>query len=164
MVVRILTLFTLAFLISACSSSGKLTATGPTAQLLSSYESVKLVFKTTANNSADIVPDLRGSIVGQLLGAGRFHRVVTGDEAADVVISLDITDYRRVGVAERVFIGIAAGPNRLTVAVSATDGKTGAVIRQFQATGESAAHPLSSEAGYADALRELSKEVMLGMN
>jgi hypothetical protein len=164
MIGRISALFSLILLVAACTAGGNYKVTGPSSELRTSYDSVKLVFKTTATNSADIVPDMRGAIVGQLLGTGRYTRVVGPNDPADLVLNFDITDYRRVGVAERVFIGVMAGPNRLTVLVSATDGKTGAVVRQFQATGESASHLLSGEAGYADALREVAKQVAIGMN
>lgn len=151
-------------LIAGCSAGGNYKVTGPSAPLASSYDTVKLQFKTTANNSGDIIPDMRGAILGQLISGGRFKRVAADSDPADLVIELNITDYRRVSTAERFFIGTMAGPNRLTVVVSVTDGKSGAVLRQFQATGESAAHPLSGEAGYSDALREISKQVMLALS
>jgi hypothetical protein len=164
MIARIVALFSLVAILAACNASGHIQATGPSAELKPTYDAIKLVFKTTATNSIDIVPDMRGAIVGVLLSTGRFKRIVAETDPADLVLNLDITDYRRVGVAERVFIGAMAGPNRLTVMVSATDGTTGAVVRQFQATGESAAHPLSGEAGYSDALREVAKQVLVGLN
>lgn len=164
MIGRLFPVFLLIALLAACTAGGHLQATGPSSEMKANYDDVKLVFKTTATNSGDIVPDMRGAIVGQLLGTGKFKRVVGPNDPADLVLNFDITDYRRVGVAERVFIGVMAGPNRLTVKVMASDGKTGVVIRQFDATGESASHLLSGEAGYGDALREVAKQVALGLN
>jgi len=163
MIARIFAIVLVVVLIAACSSSGSYKATGPSSAMQASYESIKLVFRTTATHSEDIVPDMQAAIVGQLLSMGRYKRVVAASDAADLVLTLEITDYRRVGVAERVFIGAMAGPNRLTVIVSATDGRTGAVLRQFQATGESASHPLSGESGYSDALREVAKQIQLAL-
>src|SRR5579862_9486090 len=157
MISRLSACFSLIFLVAACAG-GNLKTTGPSTPLPASYQSVKVVFQTTAKNSTEIVSDMRGAILGQLLGDGRFTRVAGPDDAADLILNVDITNYRHVEVVERVFMGVSAGSNRLTVAVSVTDGQTGAVLRQFEATGESSAHPISGEAGFSDALRQVAKQ------
>ncbi len=149
--------------LAGCTAEGAYKTTGPTAPLQPSYDSVKVVINASAPQSPEIVPDLRSAIVGQLISMGRFRRVVGENEPADLVVKLDIINYQRVTVVDRLLVGVFAGRNRITCNVSVTDGKNGTVIRAFEAAGASAAHPLSSEAGYADALREVAKQTALGL-
>ena len=149
--------------LAGCNSGGQHRQLGPVTALEASYESLKLVITPKAAKSAEIVPDLRASVVGQLLSTGRFRRLAGESEDADVVVTIEVTDYQRVSVAERVLVGVLAGRNRIAATVTVTDGRSGTQLRGFLASGKSAAHPLSSEGGYADALREVSKEIMLGL-
>jgi hypothetical protein len=163
MIARMMFLCSL-ILLAGCSSDGRHRQIGTGSALQDSYESVKLVISPTAANSTEIVPDLRSSVVGQLLSTGRFRRLAAANEDADVVVTVEITDYQRVTVAERVLVGALAGRNRIATKVTITDGRSGERIRGFEASGRSAAHPLSSEGGYSDALREVSKQLMLGLS
>ncbi len=150
--------------LAACSSSGQLKVLDPAAQMAPSYDSAKLVLQASATDAAAVIPDIRGAVAGQLFASGRFHRLAAESEASDVVITVKINEYARVETVERVVAGVLAGRNRVGAEVVVTDGRTGAVLRHYQAHGESASHPMSTEGSFSDAVREFSKEVAVGLS
>ncbi|HYM02822.1 MAG TPA: DUF4410 domain-containing protein [Stellaceae bacterium] len=157
-------LLVLSLALAGCASEGELKVDSQSSPLQSSYESVRVAIQPTAKDSQEIIGDVRSSVVGQLLSSGRFHRISADGEPADVIVTVDIVQYERVSVGERILVGALAGRNRVSARVTVSDGRTGSVIRRFEAQGKSAAHPLSSEAGYTDALREFSRQVLLGLS
>jgi len=156
--------FVILLALVGCSSGGEMKLNTSAYQLQRSYESAKAVVNPKAEDSQEIVDDVRGSVAEELLSSGRFHRIAGANEPADIVVTVDIIEYERVTVGERILVGVFAGRNRVRANISLTDGRTGTSLRSFQAYGKSAAHPLSSESGYTDALREFSKEVLVGLN
>ncbi len=56
--------------------------------------------------------------------------------------------------------GVPAGSNELKAAVTLNDAATKAVVTVFDVSGESAAHPLSSENGMDDAIREAATKIV----
>ena len=125
--------------------------------------SVRLVFSATAPDSDEVLPDVRSAVLGQLLSGGRFSKVVVADEPTDLVMTIDIVKYAKVSVGERLLIGAMAGRNRVNLAVKIVQPGSDSVIEAFEADGKSAAHPLSSESGLSDAVREAAKQVAAGV-
>ncbi len=150
--------------LAACSSSGQFKDLGQAAALAPAYDSAKLVLQVQATDAAAALPDIRGALAGQLFASGRFHRLAAADEPGDLVITVKINEYAKVETVERVFAGVLAGRNRLGAEVLVTDGKTGSLLRHYEAHGESAAHPMSTEGSFSDAVREFSKEVAVGLS
>lgn len=150
--------------LTGCSAGGDMKLVSTEAQLQRSYESARVVVIPKADDSKEIASDVKATVAGDLLSSGMFHRIAGANEPADVIVTVDIVEYARVTVAERILVGVFAGRNRVKADIELTNGKTGAVMRVFEAYGKSAAHPLSSEAGYSDALREFSKEVLRGLS
>ena len=56
-----------------------------------------------------------------------------------------------------------AGPNGLDASVQLRDEKVNQVVMSFDVEGTSASHPLSSEAGLDDAIREAANEIIKGL-
>jgi hypothetical protein len=56
-----------------------------------------------------------------------------------------------------------AGSNSLNAAVTLYDQATNTVVTAFDVVGESASHPLSTESGLDDAVREAVSEIMLAL-
>lgn len=163
-------LLAILLVLAGCSSSGELKVNGTPGKLQNNYESAKLVINPKAASSAEIVDDVRSAVTEQLLSSGYFHQIASANDPADVIVTVDIIDYKRVTVGDRILV--AAIPilglgspqqNRVVARVALADGRTGSVIRSFDAIGSSATNVLGGEAGYSDALREFSKEVLLGL-
>jgi uncharacterized lipoprotein YajG len=160
---KLLALLLPIILLAACSSQGTYTSLDQSSALKQSYETVKLTITPTAENSAEIVPDLRAAIVGQLMATGQFHRMVTANEPADLQIAVDIIDYRQVATVERAFGGAFAGRNKVKVRVTLTDSNSNTVIKSFEAEGESSAYAIN-EGAFSDAIREVTKQIGIGIS
>ncbi len=136
----------------------KVLSSAPTASL-PAQPSVRLVVNPVDKDAADVLPDIRAAILSQLEATGHYSRVTLGTEKTDIVMTVDITKYSKVTVGERLLVGVFAGRNRVDVHVKIADAATNATIKEFEAEGNSAAHPLSSESGVSDAVREVAKEI-----
>ena len=75
---------------------------------------------------------------------------------------LPLLQFAKVTVGERLLVGTLAGRNRVNLTVQITQPSTNTLVEAYEANGESAAHPLSSESGLSDAVREAAKEVAAG--
>jgi hypothetical protein len=138
------------------------TATKPTN--LPASPSVRLIVTAGADGADEVLADVRSAVLGQLMSDGRFSKVVVANEPTDLVMNVDIIKYAKVTVGERMLVGALAGRNRVNLAVKITQpGGGGSVIEAFEADGESASHPLSSESGMSDAVREAAKELAAGV-
>jgi len=149
--------------LSACSSSGSLTMTsGGSVQDLPASPTLRLVVNPVVGDSDEVLSDVRSAILSQLMATGRYTSVVTAPVPTDLVITVDIVKYSKVSVGERLLVGLLAGKNRVHTDVKITRTSNGALVKSFHAEGNSAAHPLSSESGISDAIREVAKEVASG--
>jgi hypothetical protein len=150
-------------LLVACSSGGDLKVlSSGAASGLPAQPSLRLVVNAVAPDSQDVLSDVRAAILGQLEATGRFSRVTVSPEATDLVMTVDIVNYAKVTVGERLLVGVLAGRNRIGTTVKVAQTANNTVIKSYEANGESAAHPLSSESGLSDAVREAAKEVAAG--
>jgi hypothetical protein len=152
--------FGLGCLLAACSSGGDIKVLSSTpATNLPAQPSVRLVVNAVAKDSGDVLPDLRAAILGQLLSNGRYSKVSVGPEPSDLIITVDIVKYAKVSTAERILAGALAGRNRVGTNVKIVQPSTNVTVKSFEANGESASHPLSSESGLSDAVREVAKQI-----
>jgi hypothetical protein len=150
-------------LLVACSSMGELKAvSSATGTNLPARPSVRLVVNPVAKGSEEVISDIRAATLAQLLATGYFSRVVVAPEETDVVVTVNIVAYSRVTAGERFMWGALAGRNRIATQVKMVQTSTNVSIKSFEATGESGAIPLVSEAGLSDAVRELAKQIAAG--
>ena len=115
--------------------------------------SLRLVVNAVAPDSTDQLLDIRAAIFSQLSASGNYAKVVLDNEPTDLVMTIDITKYAKVSVAPQLFADLGGE-------VTVTQTATNTVIKTFEADGASAAHPLSSESGLSDAVREMAKQVV----
>ncbi len=155
------TIFLMAVFLAGCSAEGQIMvhASAP-ATNLPANPSLRLVVNAVAPDSTDQLLDIRAAILSQLSATGQYSKVVLDNEPTDLVVTIDITKYAKVSVGERLLVGALAGRNRVGGEVTVTQTATNAVIKTFEADGASAAHPLSSESGLSDAVREMAKQVV----
>ena len=150
----------LAAMLAACSSGGnmKVLSSG-TASGLPAQPTLRLVINPVDKDSQEVLSDVRVAILGQLQATGTYSKVTVGNEPTDLVMTVDITKYAKVSVGERILAGALAGRNRVGTQMKIVQASNNVTIKSFEADGESAAHPLSSESGLSDAVREVAKQI-----
>ena len=155
--------FGLSCFLAACSSGGdiKVLSSAP-ATNLPAQPSVRLIVNAVAPDSGEVLADVRAAVLGQLEATGHYSRVSVGPEPSDLVITVDIIKYAKVTTGERILVGALAGRNRVGTNVKIVQSATSVTIKSFEANGESASHPLSSESGFSDAVREVAKQISAG--
>ncbi len=151
----------IAVFLAGCSAEGQLSMqSSAPATNLPPNPSLRLIVNAVAPNSTDQLLDIRAAIFSQLSATGQYGKVVLDNEPTDLVMKVDITKYAKVTVAERLLVGAFAGRNRVGGEVTITQTATNTVLKSYEADGSSAAHPLSSESGLSDAVREMAKQVV----
>jgi len=147
-------------MVAACSSGGnmKVLSSAPVAGL-PAQPTLRLVVNPVDKDSDEVLADVRSSLLGQLQATGYYSKVVVTQENTDLVMTVDITKYAKVTVGERLLVGALAGRNRVGTQVKIVQSSSNTTIKSFEAAGESAAHPLSSESGISDAVREVVKQI-----
>ena len=144
-----------ALLVSACSSSGTLTLKTPKDGSIPQGKVVALKVQAPADqDSQDAANRMRDDLFGRLVAEGVFKQVVQADQPADYRLTMNLSGVEEVSQTARIFLGVLAGSNELKADVTLTDAKSGATVEAFQVTGASASHPLSSQNGIEDAVRE----------
>lgn len=166
---RVFPLFALlAVILSACSSSGELHKQQGLSAPISQQAVVSL--KVTAKNEDLKDEDVRETLqrfqnrlYGSLLSQKVFAQVLPFGQPSHYTLLVDLSGIDKVSTISRVLIGVFAGPNELTANTALLENTTGRTMTQFVATGESATHPFSSEAGMEDAIREAVSQVVKGL-
>jgi len=153
-----------ALILSACTAGGDMQVTSVQAPpLLPAHPSVRLIVHPVVANANDIVPLISQALIGQLGATGRFSQILAYDAPCDLWLTVEITKVAKVESYERYLIGPLAGRNRIDVTVRITDPFSGAVLKTYNAEGNSAAESvLSGEGGMADAIRQLALQVAVG--
>lgn len=152
-----------ALFLAACSAGGSFTVQSSAKPAnLPPSPSLRVAVNPIADGSDEVLADVRSAIVAQLISTGRFSRVVVASEPTDLVMDADIIKFAKVTVGERILVGTLAGRNRVNLSVKIVQPPANTLIEAYEADGESAAHPLSSESGLSDAVREAAKEVAAG--
>jgi hypothetical protein len=154
-------------LMSACSSSGTLTVTQPKTQGIPPGQTVSLAVELDVAEPLpvhqEVATRIRERLFGRLVSDGIFRAVVHAPEPADYRMDVKIRGAREVSTGARIMLGAMIGPNTTTVAVAVRHEATNQLLTAFEATGTSAAHPLSSEAGLDDAVREAVVKIIEGL-
>jgi hypothetical protein len=150
--------------LSACSAGGDLQVTSvQPPPLLPAHPSVRLIVHPVVADANDIVPIISQAVIGQLNASGRFAQVVAYDAPCDLWLTVEVTKVAKVESFERYLIGPLAGRNRIDVTVRITDPYSGAVLKSYDAEGNSAAEAMfSGEGGMADAVRQLAVQIAYG--
>ena len=142
-------------LVAACSSSGKLNITHEKVGAIGANKTVSLNIVQGADvGSTRVVQRLRSELFGRLVAEHVFSQVVHTNETADYKLDVVVVEGTAVSGAARVLLGVFAGSNRLKCNVTLIDQGTGQTRTAFQVEGVSASHPMSSESGLDDAVRE----------
>lgn len=146
---------------AACSSSGSLEVKTPKAAAIAPGHSVALnVTSAGDEESRDAAHQMRIELFGRLVAEGVFRQVVAAGEPADYRMDVALSGVEEVSQGARIFFGVMAGSNELKAAVTLYDAATNTVVTAFDASGESASHPLSSESGMEDAIREAASKII----
>ena len=154
-------------LVSACSSSGTLTITQPKTQSIPPGHTVSLAVELDVAEPLavhqEVVTRIRERLFGRLVSDRIFKAVVHAPDPADYRMDVKIRGAREVSTGARIMLGAMIGPNTTSVVVAVRHQATDQVITAFEATGTSAAVPLSSEAGLDDAVREAVGKIIEGL-
>ena len=153
----------MAGLLTGCSAGGNFNIQSSAKPAnLPALPSLRVAVNPKAEGSDEVLADVRSAIVAQLISSGRFSTVIVANAPTDLVMNADIEKFAKVTVGERILVGTLAGRNRVNLTVQIIQPSTNTIVETYEATGESAAHPLSSESGLSDAVREAAKEVAAG--
>ena len=149
---------------AACSSSGTLKMKTAKSAAIPPGHSVALDVTSAADeDSRDAAHRMRVELFGRLVAEGVFRQVVAVGEPADYRMEVALGGVEEVSQGARIFFGVMAGSNELKAAVSLREAAAGALITAFDVSGESAAHPLSSESGMEDAIREAATKIVTAL-
>lgn len=159
----------LVIVLAACTSSGTLEMRQPFAGGLPPERTAALSVAPFLPPDASVeerreaekaARDLRTQLYGRLVTEGVFKQVVPPGEPADYFMNVEVLTARELSTATRFVAGLFAGPNSLRAQVRVRDPATNRLLAEFDVTGESAAHPLSSESGFDDAVREAAVKIV----
>jgi Domain of unknown function (DUF4410) len=142
-------------MLAACSSSGSIEMKQPKTAAIPAGKVVALNVTAPADeDSADALHLIRNELFGRLVAEGVFKEVVAAEEPADYRMDVVLSNVDEVSQGARIFFGVLAGSNELKAAVTVIDAATAQPVTSFNVGGESASHPMSSENGLEDAVRE----------
>ncbi len=158
---RRLLAFGLIVALMGCSSSGTIEMKQAKTTTIPPGKVVALnVTAPVDDDSTEALHRMRGELFGRLVSEGVFKQVVPVDESADYRMEVNLSNVEEVSQGARIFFGVLAGANELRAAVKVTDSATNQVVTQFAVAGESASHPLSTESGLDDAIREAASKII----
>lgn len=154
--------------LSACSSSGALKVSQPFTQPITAGKSVAVSINTAANvekdeDTAKVSRQLKEYLFTKLVTDGVFKSAVLTPDKGDYDLEVSISAVRVVSDAKRMLLGVMAGPSSIETAIMLKNSENGNVITAFNAEGSSAAHPMSSQVGYENAVREAADHIIKGL-
>ncbi len=154
--------------LAACSSSGTVEVQQGLSDSIPPGKSVALTIEAISGDTdADEVEAARrlmtNELYGRLVAEGVFAQVVQAGQPADYRMKVVMSGIDEVSQGARIFLGIFAGANELVADVTLTNNLSEQQIAQLTVAGESAAHPLSSESGLEDAVREAVTKIIEGL-
>lgn len=163
---KVSVMLSLVFL-SACSSSGTLTIKQPLVEQIKNDKTVSILVKTDLKESDEdslkAVSGLREKLYATLVSEGIFKSSVLAPNKADYSLEVDVKGVRFVSTAARLAFGVMAGASTIETEVLLKDMATTKVVAEFKADGSSASHPLSSETGPENAVREAAKNIVAAL-
>lgn len=151
--------------LSACSSSGTFKVTQPYTEPITAGKSVTISINTAANieqseDTKNVSRLLKEYLFTKLVTDGVFKSVVLPPDKGDYDLEVNILGVRVVSNTARLMVGVMAGPSSIETEVKLKNPAIGKVITAFNAEGSSASHPLSSQTGYENAVREAADNVI----
>ena len=150
--------------VSACSSSGTIQVSQPKTSAVPPGQIVALdITSSPDEETREAAHRLAGELFGRLVSEGIFQQVVQAQQPAHYVLNVEVSDVREVSQGARIFFGVLAGANKLRASVSLYERASSQLITAFDVEGESAMHPLSSEAGIEDAIREAATKIVFAL-
>lgn len=155
----------LVFGLAACSSSGTIEVKQGLSEDIPPGKIVALeVDAITEDSDADEVAEARqrmsSDLFGRLVAEGIFAQVVQAGQPADYDMTVVMSGIDEVSTGARIFFGVFAGADELVADVALQNNASQQQIAKFTVTGESASHPLSSETGMEDAVREAVNKII----
>jgi hypothetical protein len=153
--------------LSACSSSGTFTVKQALVEPIKNDRSVSILVKTdlkeSDEDSVKAVSGLREKLFATLVSEGVFKSSVLAPNKADYSLEVDIKGVSFVSTAARLAFGVMAGSSTIEAEVLLKEMTTNKVVTEFRADGSSASHPLSSETGPENAVREAAKNIVAAL-
>lgn len=154
--------------LTACSAAAKVQMTQPKSAAIPSQSVVALEVVPGGNEAGDedteaVLQKLRSSLFGGLVANGLFKQVVQPAETADYKMQITVNGVRTVSQGARIFLGVLAGENEFSARCLVTNFDTGDKVTDFTVTGESAAHPLSSENDMDDAINKVVEKIIASL-
>ena len=119
--------------------------------------------KENKENSVRMIQRLRTELFGRLVSEAVFKHVLHPQEKGDYLMVVQVLDTEEVSQGARIFFGVLAGSNKLRCSIRLVDQATNRLITEFNVEGESASHPLSSENGLDDAVREVVSKAIIAL-
>lgn len=154
-------------LVAGCQSSGTLDISQARSSAIPPGKVVAVNVRPAVENpdedTTEAARRVRGQLYGRLVSEGVFRQVVRPSERADYQMEVKVQDAREVSTAARIFLGVFAGSNNLALSVLVNDQRTDQLVTAFNVTGDSAAHPFSSEASLDDAVREAVTNIITAL-
>jgi hypothetical protein len=148
-------------LLAACSSTGKLEMTQVKTAPIGANRTVSLNIIGSAETRT--TQQLRGDLFGRLVSERIFVKVLQANEPADYKLTVTILETNTVSPVARIMLGVFAGSNKLRCDVKLIESATGNLKSSFVVTGESALHPMSSESGLENAVREVVANIITAL-
>ena len=157
---------------NACTSSGSIQIAKQKAVSIPPGSTVSLSVTAALPKDADddaredaseITHRLKSQLFGRLVSQAVFKQVLQPAERANYRMDVKVLNAEEVSQGARIFLGILAGPNKLTASISLYDQATDNLITAFEVGGESATHPYSSENDIDDAIREAVDKIILAL-
>jgi len=154
--------------LSACSSSGALKVTQPLAEPITAGKSVCLSIKVAekaeqGEDTQNVTRLLKEYLYTKLVTDGVFQKTVLPPEKADYDLEVNVLGVRVVSNTTRLMVGVMAGPSSIETEAKLQDSGKNKIITVFNAEGNSASHPMSSAAGYENAVRETADHIIKGL-
>jgi len=161
---KVFVAYCLLLLVAACNSSGTMTMkTAKTAAIPPGHSVALDVTSAADEDSRDAAHRMRVDLFGRLVAEGIFKEVVAASEPADYKMEVALSGVEEVSQGARIAFGVMAGANELKAAVTLRDAATNAVVTEFNVTGESAAHPMSTENSMDSAIREAATRIITAL-
>ena len=155
-------------LLSGCSSSGAMKVTQPLIEPITADKTVSLTI--TNSTKADEAEDcqnmsklLKEYLFTKLVTSGVFKSTVLPPGKSDYNLEVNISGVRIISPTARILVGVMAGASAMEADVKLKDIEKNRIITTFNVEGSSASHPLSSETGYENAVRELADHIIKGL-
>lgn len=144
-----------------CSSTGQYHMVTAPVLMQSSYETVNINVVSNSEEGNEVAGDVKSVLAGQLLADGHFHRV--SQDNPNINVTVNITDFNKVGRVKMILLGALAGKNEIDGNVIVTD-TAGKLLKNFDVMGQSSYNQYSTSSEYGTALKEFAKNVSHGVS